>query len=142
MIDPRSYYRVVSILAITLNLVVGIGSIFLVERLVPAIDDILSENAYSVGASVAMHEAISLSQKGEFWESLSEAESNITMKEEQKVVADIISLGQKFWAGERGSRALLSKKITELSIMNLKAMDEKDKKLETGYCGYRGTFKR
>jgi hypothetical protein len=128
MFGSRSYFRVFSTLTILLNLIVGIGAISLVERLVPAIDEILRENAFSVAAAATMHEAILLSQQEKFEKALTFAQSNVTLDSEKPVLTDIAALGTEYWAGNLEKRSQLSEKITELSAINLTKMREKEDK--------------
>jgi hypothetical protein len=128
MFGSRSYFRVFSTLTILLNLIVGIGAISLVERLVPAIDEILRENAFSVAAAATMHEAILLSQQEKFEKALTFAQSNVTIDNEKPVLTEIAALGTEYWAGNLDKRSQLSEKITELSAINLKKMSEKEDK--------------
>lgn len=128
MFGSRSFFRVFSTLTIFLNLIVGIGAISLVERLVPAIDEILRENSSTVAAAASMYEALLLSQEEKFEEALTIAQSNVTIDSERTVLTEIASIGKEYWAGNLDKRRSLSEKITELSTINLKKMKEKEDK--------------
>jgi hypothetical protein len=128
MFGSRSYFRAFSTLTILLNLIVGIGSISLVERLVPAIDEILRENSFTIAAAATMHEAVLLSQQEKFDKALTFAQSNVTIEGEKQVLTDIAALATEYWAGNLEKRFQLSEKITELSAINLKTMGEKEDK--------------
>jgi len=128
MFGSRSYFRVFSTLTILLNLIVGIGAISLVERLVPAIDEILRENSATVAAAATMHEALILSQEEKFEKAVTFALGNVTIDSEQPVLKEIVALGKEYWSGDLEKRSLLSEKITELSAINLKTMSEKENK--------------
>ena len=128
MFGSRSYFRVFSTLTILLNLIVGIGAISLVERIVPAIDEILRENSFTVAAAASMHEAVLLSQEEKFEKALTFAQSNVSIDSEKELLAELAALGKDYWAGNLDKRPQLSEKITELSTLNLKKMNEKEDK--------------
>jgi methyl-accepting chemotaxis protein len=128
MFGSRSYFRVFSTLTILLNLIVGICAISLVERIVPAIDEILRENSVTVAAAASMHEAVLLSQQEKFDKALTFAQTNVTIDSEKEHLTEIASLGKDYWSGNLDKRPQLSEKITELSSINLKKMNEKEDK--------------
>ncbi len=128
MFGSRSYFRVFSTLTIILNLIVGIGAISLVERLVPAIDEIMMENSFTIAAAASMHEAVLLAQQEKFEKAITFAQSNVTIQGERPVLNQIAALGKEYWAGNIDKKSELSEKITELSTINLKKMNEKEDK--------------
>jgi sulfatase maturation enzyme AslB (radical SAM superfamily) len=138
MKNPKSYFRFISNVTIAINLVVGISAIFLVERIIPAIDDILQENAYSVQASIALQSSILLSDEEKFWTTLEKAKSNITLEGEQEIVDEIRVLGKSYWQEAQSAKEALIAKIEDLSTVNLRAMDEKEK--EASFLGTAGAW--
>lgn len=136
--DPRAYFRIISSMTIAINLIVGVGAIFLVERIVPAIDEILQENAYSVQASMLMQIAIGEANETKFWESFKKAKSNITLSGEQEIVDSIELQAKQHWSGASGVGVEVVRKIGELSSLNLEAMDKKDQ--EARFLGLAGAW--
>ncbi|MEZ4742909.1 MAG: hypothetical protein R3B45_10760 [Bdellovibrionota bacterium] len=136
--DPKSYFRLISNITIAINLLVGISAIFLVERIVPAIDEILQENVFSVQASMAMQVSISEEDQKKFWESFDKAKSNITLKGEKEIVEEVKSLAEQYWAGASEMKVETIKKVGELSSVNLRAMDQKDE--EARFLGLAGAW--
>jgi hypothetical protein len=128
MFGSRSYFRVFSTLTILLNLMVGIGAISLVERLVPAIDEIMRENSLIVSAATAMHEAVILSQEDKFETALNFALTSVTIDSEKPMLNALKTLGKEYWDGNLDKKSQLSEKISELSTINLKKMNEKEEK--------------
>ena len=129
----QNYFRLVSTLTIAINLFVGIGALYLIERIVPAIDEVLNENAYSISAAVSMQESLNLTTEKDsidtediFWSAFSKANNNVTIEGEQKILDEIKPLAERYWAGEHEVTKLLSKKLVELSELNLKAMETKN----------------
>lgn len=149
----KSFFLSLSNTVIVLNILLGLGSIFLVERIQPAIREILEENAYSVAASFVMLETISdfdgiatsnssdqnLSADSndepesqiKFWDNFEKAKENITLKKEAKIVKDIEESATAFWAGDKDQRAELAALVSSLAKLNLDDMEKKGKLAES-----------
>lgn len=130
--NSQSYFRFVSTVIILINLFVGIGALYLIERIVPAIDEILKENAYSVSSAVLMQESLNSSNNGnsqkkeQFWQAYEKAKSNITIKGEEELILEIKNLGEAYWNGSESSLNSLSQKVVLLAEMNLHEMNKKN----------------
>ncbi len=133
--SSKSYFRFVSTVTIVINLCVGIGALYLIERIVPAIDEILNENAYSVSSVIKMQGSLLNSQISEsrqeseklFWESFENAKSNITIEGESEIISEIYNLGLSYWKADQTVLFQLSQKLVALSDLNLKAMNKKNR---------------
>lgn len=138
MKDPRAYFLAMVNITILISVVVGVAAIFLVERLVPAISEILEENAYSVEASMEMQVALGTQDSAKFWQSFAKAKSNITLEGEKAIIGDIESLGQSYWRGDKGLQPQLTARIADLSAHNLKEMHRRDS--EARFLGLAGAW--
>ncbi len=143
----KSYFLSLSTTVIILNILLGLGSIFLVERIQPAINKILEENAYSVSAAISMLEAISDHQENLlaeaqnqdaepeaqilFWDNFENAKKNITLANETKIIQEIEKTATLFWSGDVTQKPELKNLISELAHINLKDMQKKRKKAES-----------
>lgn len=145
--NARSYFLSFSTCVIILNVAIGVGAIFLVERIVPAIDDILSENVYSVSSAVAMLEAVApiegeatsvQENQAVFWKNFEKAKENIILDSEKSVVANIELTAKDFWAGKVAVKKDLTSYIGELANINIQAMEVKDK--EAQFLGLTGAW--
>ncbi len=134
--SARAYFQSLSSTVIIISIIIGLSAIFLLERIVPAIDDILQENVYSVSAAVGMLSVISSSRSGgeddqsreKFWEFFDKAKANITLQEEDLTISEISTLAKRYWNGEASveDRENLTEQINKLAEINLKAMEAKD----------------
>ncbi|MEZ4742805.1 MAG: hypothetical protein R3B45_10205 [Bdellovibrionota bacterium] len=136
--NPKTYFRLISNITIAINLIVGVGAVYLVERIVPAIDEILQENAYSVQASMSMQVAIAEGNEAKFWESFEKAKSNITLNGEKEIVESVELHAKQLWSGAPEAKMKVIRKIGNLSSINLEAMDQKDK--EARFLGLGGAW--
>ncbi len=131
--SANNYFRFLSTSTIVINLIVGIGSLYLIERIIPAIDEVLNENAYSVSSVLKMQETLLLQASTKeskenqkvFWEAFENAKSNVTIDGEEKVIAEIEVLAKEFWQGQTTTLPQLSQKLTYLSDLNLSTMNNK-----------------
>ncbi len=136
--NAKSYFRYTANLIIAINLIIGLSSIFLVERLLPAVRDILDDNATSMHAILDMGEALARhNEQGKwantesevFWQAVKKLEKNISFAEEQYLLADIKELGEQYFSGSLYLKADLSAKINEFARLNLDDIATKDKKI-------------
>lgn len=133
---------------ISLSVVIGLSAMFLVERIVPAIDKIVKENAFSIDAAINMLDAISANDhlnhsqnlESKFWTSFQAANKNTSIAEEQKILAEIKDLGVLYWAGNSNEleREQLSTYITSLAKLKLQDMQVKDD--EAQFMGLAGAW--
>src|SRR5690606_12742049 len=102
-------------------------------RLVPAMDEILKENAFSVSAAVEMQSVLLKESSGNadketektFWEAFTKGQRNITLKGEQEIVDSIQSSAEKLWSGDPTVRESLNEDILRLTKINMEAMESK-----------------
>jgi hypothetical protein len=137
--NARSYFLSLSSSVIIINIIIGLCAIFLVERILPAIDSILEENAYSVSTSLSLLENISASESEDFnfeksqaafWVNLEKAKKNLTVDSEPEIINKIDFSAQKFWGGDKTAKIELTNYISELATVNLQAMKDKEKKAQ------------
>ena len=128
---------------VILNLIMGIGSIVLLNRMSPAISKIMSENDRSIAACEQMLSIIALPQedltdkeKILFLDAVKTAANNITEEEEISVINKLKTLGEKTTQGDKDSRIELIKTINNLSAINRQAMVRaKDNAYRLGNAG-------
>ena len=133
---------------ISLSVIIGLSAMFLVERIVPAIDQIVKENAFSIDASINMLDAISANDhmnhssllENKFWNSFKAAENNTSIIEEQKILGQIKDLAVLYWASNSNEveRQQLSTYITSLAKLKLQDMQTKDD--EAQFMGLAGAW--
>lgn len=137
----RSYFLSLSTSVIILNIIICLGAIFLVERIIPAINNIIDENAFSVTSSVNMLQTVSSAdlisnpedvQKNQviFWTNFENAKKNITLKSEIEIINHIEFTAKDYWAGNKDMKANLTESLVQLANVNLKDMKKKELKAE------------
>lgn len=146
--NVKAYFRGLSSTVIILNIVIVISAIFLVERIVPAIDEILQENAYTVSAAISMLNAISSVQASTsadeqqlmFWNAFEKAKANITLSDEKPVISEIQVKAKEFWQTPTNdvTKTDLSMLISKLAELNLQAMEKKDQQAQ--FLGLTGAW--
>lgn len=139
----KSFFVQISNLNIVLNLIIGLGAVFLLERLDPAIDQILRENALSVEAALGMQEELisyannqsedidRKTYEESFWRSYEKAKKNITLSEENALVEKVKNLGGYFWGEEEDAKKVYLDLLSSVQILaetNLKAMSDRQVK--------------
>ena len=139
--NARTYFKSLSVLVIAISIVIGLGAIFLIERIVPAIDGILQENAYSVNAAVGMLDSISSnvndinaeSNRERFWIEFKKAKDNITIEGEAELIDQIQGLAELYWLERTTNQqqVQLAGTINQLATINMQAMEVKDKTAQT-----------
>ena len=139
--NARTYFKSLSVLVIAISIVIGLGAIFLIERIVPAIDGILQENAYSVNAAVGMLDSISSnvndinaeSNRERFWIEFKKAKDNITIEGEAELIDQIQGLAELYWLERTTNQqqVQLAGTINQLATTNMQAMEVKDKTAQT-----------
>lgn len=144
----KSFFLSLSTAVILMNVIIGLGAIFLVERIIPAMNQILSENAYSVTSAVNMLQSVStanpvsaelaqpksnedLKNESFFWENFSNAKKNITLKNEVEILDHIEIAAKDFWAGQIELKRTLIDNLVMLSNVNLTDMKKKETKAKT-----------
>ena len=146
----KYFFSSLSNTVIVLNILIGLGSIFLVDRIKPAINDILNENARTVEAAFSMLELISNHQikleesnevelenatlqksQTQFWQSFDDANKNVTLEKESEILDEVKTLSTQFWLGEKAHREKISELITLLAELNLNEMKKKHTKAES-----------
>ncbi len=140
-----NYFKSVSNLTIAISLLIGIGAIFLIERIVPAIDEIMQENAYSVQASNQMllnlpnsklNSSMDEQRVARFWRAYQQAVSNITIKGEAELLSAIRESASNLIDGKTTEALPLQEQIIQLSNLNLETMETKNNKAKTiGHAG-------
>lgn len=135
--NAKSYFLNISVTVIILNILLGLSAIFLVERIIPAINQILDDNAYSVSAAVDMMELVAISElkstdklEEKFWTSFENAKQNITIKNERALISKIEVQAKTYWTDPSINRAHLTELLSQLAQMNLKDMTLKKSKAE------------
>ena len=146
--NARSFFKNLYFAVISISVIIGLTAIFLVERIVPAIDEIVKENAYSVESSINMLDAISAndhhqksnSLEDKFWSAFQDAEKNITLEQEAAILHSIKNLAVLYWSGSstEQDREELSEKITSLAKLNLQDMKAKDSQAQ--FMGLTGAW--
>ena len=128
--DIRKSMLVGTWFLVILNLIMGIGSIILLNRMSPAISEIMSENDRSIAACEKMLSILTLPQedltdkdKIFFLNAVKITENNITEHGEIAVINDLKELGEKTFHGDSNSRLELIKTINNLSGINREAME-------------------
>lgn len=134
--NSRPFFKSIFNTLIVLNLVFGLGSIALIERLVPAIDKIMSENATSVSSAVAMMNSLNQRRSGveleflktEFLTQLKSAQSNITIPEERPILAEIERIADSLFLEVQDEKVSgrASELLLELASLNLNSMAVKN----------------
>lgn len=134
--NAKTYFRYLSTTTIFINLLLGLGSLFLIERVMPTIDNILTQNGYSISIGVELQE-IMFQSVGEhntspelaaiFWQVVQRAEAAITIPGEQQIIDEIRIHGKKYWDGDFSSLISLTDNIRQLININLNAMNEKNR---------------
>lgn len=134
--NAKTYFRYLSTTTIFINLLLGLGSLFLIERVIPAIDDILSENAYSISIATEMQEIVFQSVADQkvapelaeiFWQVVDRAENNVTVPGEKQIIDEIKIFGKRYWEGDSESLILLTENMRQLININLNSMNEKNR---------------
>lgn len=135
IMTSKSFFIQISNLNIVLNLLIGLGAIFLLERLDPAIDKILRENALSVKASMAMQRDLVLSKEASFeeklkyeknfWQAFKRAQKNITLEGEARAVQKIGETAKIYWGGDSARSLDLISLVQSLADQNLNAMEQR-----------------
>ncbi len=133
--NSKSYFLSISATVIILNILIGLSAIFLVERIIPAINQILDDNAYSVNAVVEMMDTLSVSTEVNdneeiFWNSFDNAKGNITIQNEGVLISEIRIAAKVYWKDPTQSKDKLVGYLTKLAQMNLKDMKQKKNKAE------------
>jgi hypothetical protein len=122
----------IGVLTLTMVLL-AFGSIGLLSRMAPAIDQILKENMYSIQAAEDMMVAVALSVgdaaadreiEGRFFGALERARSNVTLIEEPAVLDEIEEGYRRLLADPSASRQPILRALEELVAMNRQAMQE------------------
>lgn len=135
--NAKSYFRYTSNLIIAINLIIGLSSVFLVERLLPSVRDILDDNTNSMHAVIDLQEALNRSGDGPwtnpeievFRQIIKKLEHNISFTEERYILEEIKSLGEKYFSGSVLVKSTLIDKINEFGRLNLNDIAAKDKKI-------------
>lgn len=126
MFDPKSRFSFFSAANIAINLVIGIGAIILVERLIPAMGKILDENSVSLTLSFSMQEAILRNDSELFWQSITKAESHVTIDGEDDVLKRIEILGKNYWSGNYDDKDALLEAVSAYYNLNHSEMGKRE----------------
>lgn len=121
-------------LLVVLNLILAFGSIGLLGRMSPAIEEILQENVYSMEAAeemilvlvLASEEGVSEPDRERFEAALHRANNNITEGEERLLLADVERNKQAALAGDRGAVEHSVAQLRQLIVINREAMRTAD----------------
>ena len=137
--SARSFFRFFSTFTVGVGFLVGLGALYLIERIVPAIDEILNENAYSVSSVLQMQESLLIATKesnnrdleDEFWKAFQNAQSNVTIEGETHLLSEINALAISYWKGDPSQLPSMALKLKQLADLNLSAMKEKNRQAKT-----------
>ena len=135
--NARAYFKSLSTTVLVINIMIGLSAIFLVERIVPAIDKILSENAESLGAVVEMlaevarpvDEEGTSDQSRNFWLSYEAVAQSSLSQREASLLQEIRDSAEAYWqaGGGESQRRDLVDKIQKLADRNFRAMSSQDR---------------
>lgn len=123
---------------VVLNLVLAFGSIGLLARMAPAVEQILQENVYSIEAAEVMLAELAEVEspvlppevQERIRQALDDARLNVTEPEEQQAIRDLAEELQKANAGVAGSRQRLVNGLRLLIQINRDAMRSAGRKAE------------
>lgn len=134
--NSRPFFKSIFNTLVVLSLIFGLGSIALIERIVPAIDNIMNENAVSVSSAVAMLNILNQRQSGtdlvflksEFLTQLQKAQENITMDDERPILTEIERVVDSLFLEARDESLSIrtSQLLLELANLNLDVMASKN----------------
>lgn len=128
----RTFFRNLTFTVLLLNIFIGIGALFLLERIVPAIDSILRQNVASVSSTLTMLSALSSAPHAEsglnsekvFWEAFEKIDAKAALEPEKKLLDDIRRKAEAYWAKPEPSlnHGDLSAQISTLAELKLQTM--------------------
>jgi len=131
--------RVGAWLLVGLNLLMALGSIWILMRMAPAMTDVIERNERSLYAGEEMLAALVLvadnmasdeeQQRSRFHAALKRAEKNVTEEGEAAALKVIVASSSAAFTGDLSARRQMVTAIVQLGDINRKAMRQADKRV-------------